>query len=147
MSGIETTLVIAAAIIGGWYLFEWLWDRRLFFRGDETTFCRNLRARRIRKVIESASPAPKIVDVRPEADFQRGAIPGAENIPFTGPEFSEQVRTELSEDEPLVIYCSGGFRSRRAAKELRRLGFQKLYHLHRGIGSWKMAGFPIESDG
>jgi rhodanese-related sulfurtransferase len=36
----------------------------------------------------------------------------------------------------VLIYCAGGFRSRKAVVVLKELGFENIQHLHRGYGSW-----------
>lgn len=146
MSGLLIFLVAVAALAGGWYLFEWWWDRRLFSPADPDQRFTNLRARKIRDLLEDGKVSPKIVDVRPSRDFERGHLPAAVSFPYPDPQFEEQITGAVSRDEPLLIYCSGGFRSRFVAAELRRLGFEHLYHLHRGIGSWKMAGLPTETN-
>ena len=46
-------------------------------------------------------------------------------------------------NKPVLIYCAGGFRSRRAAGVVRALGFQSIHHLHRGYLSWPMARLPV----
>lgn len=57
----------------------------------------------------------QIIDIRPESEFQRGHIPGAENIPFT--EFARAV-DEVSWDENIVVVCPMGESSRQAARLL-----------------------------
>jgi rhodanese-related sulfurtransferase len=62
-----------------------------------------------------------IVDVRTRAEFERGSIPGARNIPL------DELRGRLDElpvDRPLVVYCEVGQRAYYATRVL-------LHHGHR----------------
>ena len=44
----------------------------------------------------------------------------------------------MDRNAPLLIYCDGGYRSRKALPQIKALGFQSIYHLHRGILSWNL---------
>jgi rhodanese-related sulfurtransferase len=37
----------------------------------------------------------------------------------------------------VLVYCAGGFRSRKAVAKLKELGFKNIQHIHRGYMSWK----------
>ena len=50
---------------------------------------------------------------------------------------------ELQKDKPLLLYCTSGLRSQRAAKELKNLGFTLLHNLADGINAWINANYPI----
>lgn len=43
----------------------------------------------------------------------------------------------LDKEKPVLVYCAGGFRSRKAVAKLKELGFQNIQHIHRGYMSWK----------
>jgi len=43
----------------------------------------------------------------------------------------------LNQAKPILVYCAGGFRSRKAVAKLKELGFQNIQHIHRGYMSWK----------
>ena len=75
-----------------------------------------------------------IVDVRRLDEYESGHIPGAicipnESIGDTRPE-------ELTHpDQPLLIYCRTGNRSKQAAEKLARLGYTAVYEFG-GIVDW-----------
>ena len=43
---------------------------------------------------------------------------------------------KLDRKKPVLVYCAGGFRSRKAVIVLKELGFENTQHLHGGYGSW-----------
>jgi len=64
-----------------------------------------------------------LLDVRTEAEFHRGHIDGAVNIPI------DDLRSRLEEiprDQTLLVYCLTGIRSYYACRILRQLGFRAL---------------------
>jgi rhodanese-related sulfurtransferase len=62
----------------------------------------------------------QLLDVRSEAEFGAGGLPGAENIPVQS---LERRLDELDRERPIVVYCASGMRSARAADLLRGAGF------------------------
>ena len=63
-----------------------------------------------------------MIDVRTDAEFQQGHLPGAINIPYD--QIVER-RAELPPDlnRPIVLYCRSGRRSGIARQSLEKLGF------------------------
>jgi rhodanese-related sulfurtransferase len=49
-----------------------------------------------------------------------------------------------AKDQPILVYCSTGGRTRRAAGVLRELGFRKVHVLQGGMREWMRAGVPVE---
>ena len=84
-----------------------------------------------------------MVDVRSDAEFSCGALPGAIQISFGDVEFEQKV-SKLDNTKPVLVYCAGGFRSRKAAAVLKIQRFTNIQHLHRGYHSRRFAGFPVE---
>jgi rhodanese-related sulfurtransferase len=136
-----TTLLTFIAISLGWFAFEWMWDRRLFRSASGQT-CGTIRAAAARALVESRTPL-QILDVRSAREFDHGRLPGAVHISLGDAAFEERVGG-LNRERPVLVYCAGGFRSRKAVAVLRRLGFQRIHHLYRGYHSWQFAGYPVE---
>lgn len=67
-----------------------------------------------------------LLDVRSAAEFQRGHLPRATNIPAH--ELAHRLG-ELGEGQPVVVYCASGARSRSAAGTLRARGFAEVLDL------------------
>ncbi|WP_018231615.1 ArsR/SmtB family transcription factor [Thioalkalivibrio thiocyanodenitrificans] len=86
-----------------------------------------------------------VVDVRPEAEFRAGHLPGALNIPL------EELETRLTQIDPereVIAYCRGPYcvLAYDAVYRLRERG----YHARRmedGYPEWKTAGMPVEETG
>ena len=83
-----------------------------------------------------------VVDVRPTADFVRGHIIHALNVPLNN--LTKQINMlEKHKEQPLILNCDSGARSAQACKQLRSNGFTKVYNLRGGILAWESAGLPI----
>ena len=89
--------------------------RYLYFR---------IRAGEAKKLI--AEQGATLVDVRTPAEYARGHIDGARNIPLQ--EIAARSK-ELPKGKPVVVYCASGMRSAAAASSLRRAGFAKVVNL------------------
>ncbi len=75
------------------------------------------------------------VDVRSEPEFEAGHPEGALNVPLLNagpvglvpnPEFQAVMEAAFGKDEPLIIGCKAGGRSKRASELLAQAGFSKL---------------------
>ncbi len=121
-------------VVVGWYFFEGQWDRRLF-RAEPGKFCVNLSADEAAKWLRE-HPETQVLDVRSEGEHASGALPGAVNISSGDASFETKLG-RLDRKRPVLVYCAGGFRSRKAVGRLKALSFENIRHLHRGYMSWK----------
>jgi rhodanese-related sulfurtransferase len=141
-------LAIAVLVFGiiaiAWYLYEHRWDRRLFGSRSGLDFVSNVRAKRAVALLHEHALLP--VDVRPAPAYLSGHLPGAVNAPFLEGGLDPADLAGIPRDRPILLYCDGGYRSRRALPAIQEAGFRCIYHLHRGILSWKMANQPIETN-
>ena len=128
-------LVVLAAVIGGWYLYEGSWDRRLFTNG-----CHNINANEANAWLRE-HPETQVLDVRSASEFSSGALPEAMNISISDEAFDSKTAA-LDKTKPVLVYCAGGFRSRKAVAKLKELGFENIQHIHRGYMSWKPDAQP-----
>ncbi len=133
------TLIIITLIVLGWYWFEGRWDRRLF-KTELGRVCVNVRVKEAKAFLEAHSDT-QVLDVRSDTEFSRGALPNAIHISIGDASFREKL-SELDKAKPVLVYCAGGFRSRKAVETLKKEGFGNIQHLHRGYYSWKHAGLP-----
>ena len=63
-----------------------------------------------------------VIDVRPAADFAKGHIINAQNVPMNG--FKNQIGAlQKHKDGPLVVACRSGSQSSMACDMLRKAGF------------------------
>ena len=77
---------------------------------------------------------PVIVDVRSQAEYNEGHIPGAIVIP------NESIGTEQPKELPdleqvILVYCRSGNRSRQASQKLADMGYTNVYEFG-GIKDW-----------
>ena len=135
------TLVSVTVIVLGWYWYDGHWDRQLF-KAESGRVCENIHPPEAKAFLD-AHPDTQVLDVRSEAEFRGGALPGAIQISFGDVEFEQKVR-KLDKAKPVLVYCAGGFRSRKAAAVLKIQRFMNIQHLHRGYHSWRFAWFPVE---
>jgi rhodanese-related sulfurtransferase len=57
------------------------------------------------------------------------------------------IETRVSnKDEPIVLYCGGGFRSALAAESLQQMGYRNVISMDGGMRAWREAGFPVEQN-
>lgn len=77
-----------------------------------------------------------ILDVRSKEEYESGHIPGAKSIPVQV--LSARIdELEEYQTNPLLVYCESGRRSSEAINYLMDNSFTEIYHLDRGIASWK----------
>ena len=82
----------------------------------------------------------QLIDVRTPEEYATGHIAGSINIPVQ--EIGARLG-EISQDEPVVLYCRSGNRSNQAAQILDGAGYTGVYDLG-GIQSWQSAGYPLQ---
>ena len=80
-----------------------------------------------------------ILDVRTQDEYNEGHLDKALLIPVDD---LEKVLDSLPRSKPIVVYCQGGVRSRKAAEILVNNGFSQVYDMG-GILGWEEEGFPV----
>jgi len=84
------------------------------------------------------------VDVRSEAEFRKGHLPGAFNIPDGDPE-KRNKKLDKHKKKPIIVYCLHGMTAGKAGKKLKALGYEQVSQLKGGYAAWESANLPIES--
>ena len=107
------------------------------------------------------------IDVRTEAEFAGGHVPGAVNIPVMSPDpvsrrmtpnpkFVEAVQSAFSTDKKIICGCQMGGRSQHAAELLVQAGFEDVSNMVGGFGGakdpmgrlvapgWLQSDLPVE---
>ena len=84
-----------------------------------------------------------VLDVRPQAEYAAGHLPGALNIPLG--ELEKRLE-ELDPDQEVVAYCRGPHcvLAFDAVARLREKGVNAR-RLEGGLPEWRMEGFPVET--
>ncbi|HZP14165.1 MAG TPA: rhodanese-like domain-containing protein [Nevskiaceae bacterium] len=83
-----------------------------------------------------------IVDLRPAAEFKRGHLLNAINLPFAK---IEERASEIGKDKarPVLLYCALGSMASQAAAKLKKQGFTEVYPLKGGLNAWTGANLPV----
>jgi rhodanese-related sulfurtransferase len=92
--------------------------------------------------------AVPFIDVRDDADWNAGHIPGAVHLELYNV-FSEAKLTDVvNKDEEVVFYCQGtscGLSSSACVSAV-SWGFERVYYFREGFPGWKAAGYPIATE-
>lgn len=86
-----------------------------------------------------------IIDVRPTKDAKKEHIKGAVSIPLMDIKTTKN-KFPADKKAPIVIYSDNEKASANAFKVIRGWGYANTSALGGGIGAWKNAGNPLESD-
>ena len=91
----------------------------------------------------AADSSAIIVDVREESEFTAGHVKGAEHL---GKGVLERDIEKLhpDRDQPLYLYCGGGFRSALAADNAQKMGYTRVYSVAGGWRAFLDAGVATE---
>jgi len=82
-----------------------------------------------------------ILDVREPFEFRGKRIREAINIP-SAREMNALTDT-LPGDYSIFLYCTTGYRSKRAAENLYEKGYRDLFNLEGGLAAWKKEDMPV----
>lgn len=85
-----------------------------------------------------------VLDVRTQAEYDAGHLPGAVNVPHDQVE-SRAAELAAYKDKEIVVYCRTGRRSEVARGTLAKLGFRNVVQLEGDWVAWSEAGRPIET--
>lgn len=91
--------------------------------------------------------SPVVIDVRSDASWSQGRIPGAVHIPNA--DLADQISAAVRDhDQPVVVYCwgPGCNGSTRAALTLAGLGYSRVRELIGGFEYWAREGLAVVSD-
>lgn len=84
------------------------------------------------------------VDVRSEAEFNKGHLPGAVSVP-EGKLEPRHKRLQKQKQKPVIVYCGNGMAAGKAGKALKQNGFEQVMQLKGGYDGWTAAGLPTEN--
>jgi len=93
------------------------------------------------KALQASGPVA-LLDVRTDAEVERGVIAGTRHIPL---HMLPMRAAELDPGAELVVYCQSGGRSAQACAWLAAQGFEHVSNLQGGILAWVREGNPLGS--
>jgi rhodanese-related sulfurtransferase len=82
-----------------------------------------------------------VLDIRSQDEFAEGHIRDARHIPL------KELKSRISEldkfkSRSVIVVCSSGSQSSRAASLLKGAGFGEVYSLDGGLAAWRAQGLP-----
>ena len=84
-----------------------------------------------------------LLDVREPAEYAKGHILGAKNVPLADLE-RRAAEFDRQKAKPVIVTCDSGSRATRAIGVLKARGFANVFNLNGGYGAWQQAGLPVE---
>lgn len=83
-----------------------------------------------------------VVDVRDAAEYRKGHIVDAINIPYAS---LKQRLSELDayKERPVILVCKMGQHSGSVGKQLASAGFGRVYRISGGISEWQHQQMPL----
>ncbi len=106
----------------------------------------------VAEVNERADNVTIVIDIREPAEYAKGRLPGAVNVPRGVLEFEIHGLVESHDaehpgdaaDHPIVLYCGSGGRSALGAATLNELGYRNVKSMAGGVAAWAQAGLKLE---
>jgi len=83
-----------------------------------------------------------IIDVRRPDEYLEGYIDNSLKINFKDESFSSQLN-QLDKNKTYLVYCQGGYLSKKAMLLMKKIGFKKVYNLKGGYLVWKSKKLPL----
>ncbi|MBX6420497.1 MAG: sulfurtransferase [Nevskia sp.] len=99
---------------------------------EARTRVREVHAREMPEILRR-EPRARLIDVREESEYAAGHVKGAEWIGKGVIKRDIEAR-HPDRDEPLYLYCGGGFRSVLAADNLQKMGYRNVWSVD---GGWR----------
>lgn len=90
---------------------------------------------------DSARTPPLLLDVREENEFAVSHLPGARRAENDAVVQLRQLGA--TEESPVVVYCSVGYRSALMARKLQKVGFANVRNLDGSIFAWANEERPL----
>lgn len=81
------------------------------------------------------------LDTREPAEYGVSRIKGARLVGYDN--FDIQSVRDLPKQQPLIVYCSVGYRSEKVSEKLLADGFTNVRNMYGGIFEWKTQGLPV----
>ena len=94
---------------------------------------------------DSHKPKPLLLDVRSRIEYEVSHLHHARWV--NAKESVAQALAGVPHDQPIVAYCSVGYRSSAYCARLMKDGFTDVHDLRGSIFQWANAGFPVYRDG
>lgn len=88
---------------------------------------------------------PILIDIREKGEYDVSHLANARFISFRS--FEIATLADLTKDEPVILYCTIGYRSGKVAQTLSDAGYTSVHHVRGGILQWFNEGREVVRDG
>lgn len=82
-----------------------------------------------------------LLDAREAEEFRVSHIKGAQWIGYN--QFQETSLQTVPKSQPIVVYCSIGYRSEKIGERLQKMGYHNVRNLYGSIFEWVNQGQPV----
>lgn len=83
------------------------------------------------------------LDAREWKEYEVSHIANAKYVGYDS--FDLKIVKQIPKDQPIVVYCSVGYRSEKIAEKLKSAGYQQVTNLYGGIFEWCNQGNKVVS--
>lgn len=97
----------------------------------------------VQRIVESGE-GPVIIDSRGPAEYARGHVPGALNVPHKETWGRIEELRKFEEDRGIIYYCVKGGRAKISANGVLAEGFRKVGVMRGHFRAWESEGRPVE---
>jgi rhodanese-related sulfurtransferase len=84
-----------------------------------------------------------LLDAREQAEFTVSHVPGAVWVGYD--DFDMSRLEGIDKEQPIVVYCSVGYRSEKIAERLKDAGYPHVSNLYGGIFEWVNHGVDMDN--
>ncbi len=85
------------------------------------------------------------LDAREPREFAVSHIEGAIHVGYDHFDLAN-LPSNISKNQPIVVYCSVGYRSEKVTEKLQKAGFTQVSNLYGGIFEWVNQGHPVVNE-
>ena len=140
-------IVPVAVVLGLSALFSWRWLGWQMVKAETRHKFPTVQAIQTRGLAawldDPQRSQPVLLDVREPAEFDVSHLAKARRVQPG----SDPAQLNLPKDQPIVTYCSVGYRSADYAQQLQKAGYTDVRNLEGSIFQWANEGRPVVKDG
>src|SRR6056297_2838254 len=85
-----------------------------------------------------------LLDAREEEEFLVSHIPGAKHVGYNV--FTKDSLPDADKNQPIILYCSVGYRSEKIGEKLQEAGYTNVRNLYGGIFEWVNRGGELVNE-
>ncbi len=82
-----------------------------------------------------------LLDAREKEEYDISTIPGSTYIGYD--DFNIKSVEHLQKGQPIIVFCSIGYRSEKIGEKLKNAGYGRVFNLYGSIFAWANAGLPL----